>query len=63
MACAAIQTSHRISPKHLQRYVGEFAGKRNVRYMDTIDQMRLLFRGLEGKRLLHRELTARTHAL
>ena len=51
-------TFHRISPKHLQRYVSEFAGRQNVRCMDTIDQMRLLIRGLEGKRLKYRRLVA-----
>ena len=35
-------TFHRLSPKHLQRYVDEFCGRHNVREMDTIDQMRLL---------------------
>ena len=26
---------HQLSPKHLQRYVNQFAGKHNVRHMDT----------------------------
>ena len=30
---------HQISPKHLQRYVDQFAGKHNVRHMDTLEQM------------------------
>ena len=30
---------HKMSPKHLQRYVDEFAGKHNVRDEDTIAQM------------------------
>ena len=29
-------TFHKISPKHLQRYVSEFAGKHNVRESDTL---------------------------
>ena len=33
---------HKMSPKHLNRYVQEFAGRHNVRDMDTIDQMRFL---------------------
>ena len=33
-------TFHKISPKHLDRYVQEFAGKHNVRDLDTLDQMR-----------------------
>ena len=33
-------TFHKISPKHLQRYVSEFAGKHNVRESGTLAQMR-----------------------
>ena len=51
-------TYHRMSPKHLQRYVNEFAGRHNVRPLDTIQQMRAIVRGLEGKRLKYEELTA-----
>ena len=51
-------TYHRMSPKHLQRYVNEFAGRHNVRPLDTIQQMRAIVRGLEGKRLRYRELIA-----
>ena len=32
-------TFHKISPKHLDRYVTEFAGKHNVREADTLNQM------------------------
>ena len=51
-------TFHRLSPKHLQRYVNEFAGRHNVRDRDTIEQMCLLARGLVGKRLRYRDLIA-----
>ena len=51
-------TYHRMSPKHLQRYVNEFSGRHNIRPLDTIQQMRAIVRGLEGKRLRYRELTA-----
>ena len=37
-------TFHKLSPKHLERYVNEFAGKNNVRDLYTIDQMRHLVR-------------------
>ena len=30
---------HKISHKHLQRYVNEFAGRHGIREQDTIDQM------------------------
>ena len=33
-------TFHKISPKHLNRYVQEFAGKHNVRELGTLAQMR-----------------------
>ena len=32
-------TYHHMSPKHLDRYVGEFAGRHNDRSSNTIDQM------------------------
>ena len=32
-------TFHRISPKHLNRYVQEFAGRHNMRNFDTLVQM------------------------
>ena len=51
-------TFHKISPKHLQRYVNEFAGKHNVRESDTIVQMRGTVARLVGRNLLLRDLTA-----
>ena len=44
-------TCHRMSYKHLQRYVNEFCGRQNVRDLDTIDQMTAVVLGLVGKRL------------
>ena len=49
-------TYHRISQKHLERYVTEFAGRHNVRELDTIDQMAFLAKGMVGKRLKYKEL-------
>jgi len=49
---------HKISEKHLDRYVKEFAGKHNIRDMDTLDQMRYVVAGLIGRRLMYRQLIA-----
>ena len=51
-------TYHQWSPKHLSRYVDEFAGRHNARPLDTTDQMRAIVRGLVGKRLRYDELVA-----
>ncbi len=51
-------TYHHISPKHLHRYVAQFAGKHNVRNCDTIEQMISVVVGMIGKRLMYRDLIA-----
>ena len=51
-------TFHKISPKHLERYVQEFAGKHNFRESGTLDQMRDTVARLVGRRLLLRDLIA-----
>ena len=51
-------TYHQMSPKHLGRYVAEFEGRHNDRPSDTIDQVRNLMRGMDGKRLRYRDLVA-----
>ena len=51
-------TFHKISPKDLHRYVAKFAGRHNVRPMDTIDQMKRLAADMEGKRLTYKALIA-----
>ena len=51
-------TFHKLSPKHLDRYVQEFAGRHNVRDEDTLDQMSLVARSLLGKCLPYRDLIA-----
>ena len=51
-------TFHKMSPKHLDRYVQEFAGRHNVRDRDTGDQMTGLVVGMDGKRLRYADLIA-----
>ena len=51
-------TFHKMSPKHLNRYVNEFAGKHDVRESDTLDQMRELVTRLMGRHLGYRKLIA-----
>ena len=53
-------TFHRLSPKHLQRYVNEFAGRHNLRERDTIDIMARIAGLMIGKRLMYRDLIAET---
>ena len=51
-------TYHRMSVKHLGRYVREFAGRHNHRLSDTLDQMAFIVAGMVGKRLRYKDLTA-----
>ncbi|OOV34249.1 hypothetical protein BV53_06070 [Candidatus Synechococcus spongiarum LMB bulk15N] len=37
---------HKISPKHLDRYVSEFAGRQNARLLETIDIMVVMMAGM-----------------
>jgi len=51
-------TFHRLSIKHLQRYIDEFAARHNVRELDTLDQMAHVAAGMIGRRLMYRDLVA-----
>ncbi len=46
-----------MSEKHLNRYVGEFAGRHNARNSDTPMQMMAIAQGMVGKRLRYADLT------
>ena len=47
---------HKFSPKHLHRYVADFATSHNVRELDTLAQMGTLAAGMVGKRLRYATL-------
>ncbi|MCY4128048.1 MAG: IS1595 family transposase [Gammaproteobacteria bacterium] len=51
-------TFHKISPKHLERYVQEFVMRHNLREHDTIDQMSAMVVGMSDKRLRYADLIA-----
>ena len=53
-----IGTYHHISPKHTERYAVEFAGRHNNRPLDTEDQMAVMAKGADGKRLRYADLIA-----
>ena len=41
---------HKMSPKHLNRYVKNFEGLHNIRDLDSVEQMGGVVAGMEGKR-------------
>ena len=49
-------TFHKLSCKHLGRYVNEFAGRHNIRDLDTIKQMCALAAAMHGKQLRYKRL-------
>ncbi len=51
-------TYHKMSKRHLDRYVNEFTGRGNVRDLDTLKQMESAVQGMEGKRLRYSDLIA-----
>ena len=51
-------THHHFSEKHLNRYVQEFAGRFNIRELDTSAQMTYIVKRMDGKRLKYKDLIA-----
>ena len=51
-------TYHFWSVKHMQRYLNEFAGRFNLRTLDTIGQLRQIAVAMIGRRLTYSALTA-----
>lgn len=49
-------TFHKLSPKHLDRYVQEFAARHNIREQDTLEQMAAVFVAVESTRLRYKDL-------
>ena len=52
-------TYHKMSVKHLHRYVNEFSGRHNIRELDTIDQMAVIVEKMDNKRLRYKDLIAK----
>ena len=51
-------TFHRLSPKHLHRYVDEFVSRHNMRELDTLQQIALVARRMEGSQLRYKDLVS-----
>ena len=53
-----VGTHHWMSPKHLPRYVAEFAERWSRRKLSTVEQMHAVVAGMVGRRLTYARLTA-----
>lgn len=49
-------TFHKLSAKHLHRYVDEFARRHNIRDFDTLAQMGIIAAGMEDSQLRYKDL-------
>ena len=55
---AHMGTNHKMSHKHLDRYVSEFTGRHKARELGTEDQMSHVVRSMRGKRIRYADLIA-----
>ncbi len=55
---AHMGTFHKLSPKHTDRYIQEFAGRHNMRELDTAQQISRLRHGMDQKRRRYPTLIA-----
>ena len=51
-------TYHKMTRKHLDRYVNEFSGRHNIRDEDAVVQMAAVVGGMVGRRLKYADLIA-----
>ena len=51
-------TYHKMSRKHLDRYISEFVGRHNIRELDTAAQMASIVAGFVGRRLVNKDLVS-----
>ena len=49
-------TFHKISKKHLYRYVNEFVVRHNIREENTINPMEIIVAGMIGRRIMYKDL-------
>ena len=55
---AHMGTFHRMSPKHLHRYVDEFVSRHNMRELGTLQQMELMAARMGDTQLRYKDLVS-----
>lgn len=49
-------TYHKISKKHLNRYVKEFVVRHNIQELDTVHPMEIIVAGMINRRIIYKDL-------